>query len=75
MKRRPEKEKPIRSKYQEKTLALTEFNIDYICTCLKCGKLFMIDIEQTRSIYDLDEEENRTLIFCPYCGICHRILI
>lgn len=67
-------EPEIQSKYQRKTLEIKEFNLDYQCDCKTCDKPFLIDLSACRTVWDDDEQDERVIIHCPYCGQVHRIL-
>lgn len=63
----------IKSKYQRKTLEVVEYNLEEF-SCLVCGKPCMVDTSKGQIEWDDDDVGDRIIVYCPYCGMKHRIL-
>ena len=64
----------IRCKYQRKNYEVREIEYEEY-TCYKCGRDFMIDLDQCDTKIDFYQYKTFSLFKCPYCGAQYRVHI
>lgn len=58
-----------RKNYEERTFLLEEVQ------CQRCQNVFMIDLDYCATIYDENDDCERSIYYCPYCRTKYRIHI